>query len=59
MRLIRDVSCTSGVHYGRELRGARPNPVDFRSVIEKVREKTFLFLKSIPYYSTLVFFVLT
>lgn len=56
---IRDVSCTNGLLYDSELRGAGPNPLDFRSVMEEIREKTgsFFFFFSLPCacYSPLVF----
>lgn len=44
MKVIRDVSCTSSLHYDSELRGAAPNPLDFRSVMEKIRGKAASFL---------------
>ncbi len=43
MKVIRDVSCTITLHYDSELRVAGPNPLDFRSVMEKIREKTGTF----------------
>lgn len=43
MKVIRDVSCTNSLQYDSELRGAGPNPLDFRSVMEKIRGKTASF----------------
>lgn len=40
MKVIRDVSCTNSLHYDSELRGAGPNPLDFRSMMGKIRGKT-------------------
>lgn len=50
-KVIRDVSCTNSLHCDSELRGAGPNPLDFRSVMEKIRGKTgsFFFLESSPF----------
>lgn len=55
--VIRDVSCTDSLHYDSELRGAWPNPLDFRSVMEKIRVKTGSFFLSprLACYSPLVF----
>lgn len=63
MKVIRDVSCTNSLHCDSELRGAGRNPLDFRSVMEKIRVKTgffFFFLSSLPHacYSSLVYFKL-
>lgn len=46
MKVIRDVSCTNSLQYDSELRAAGPNPLDFRSMMEKIRGKTgsFFFL---------------
>lgn len=48
-KVIRDVSCTSSLDCDSELRGAEPNPLDFGCVMEKIRRKTFFFLKSSPH----------
>lgn len=48
MKVI-DVSCTNSLHYESELRGVGSNPLEFRSVMEKIRGKTAsLFRKSSP-----------
>lgn len=40
MKVIRDVSCTNSLNYDSELRAAGPNPLDFKSVMEKIKGKT-------------------
>lgn len=48
MKVKRDVSCTSTLHY-RELRGAGPNPLDFRTAMEEIRGKTASLFLSLPH----------
>lgn len=64
MKAIRDVSCTNSLHYDSELRGAAPNPLDFMSVMEKIRGKTgsfffFFFLFFFPMFVILLSFSLS
>ena len=57
MKMIRDVSCANSLQYDSELRGGEPNPLDFRSVMEKIRGKTGSLFSSLPHacYSSPVF----
>lgn len=48
MKVKRDVSCTSTLHYS-ELRGAEPNPLDFRTAMEEIRGKTASLFLSLPH----------
>lgn len=48
MKVKRDVSCTSTLHYS-ELRGAEPNPLDFRAAMEEIRGKTASLFLSLPH----------
>lgn len=48
MKVKRDVSCTSTLHYS-ELRGAEPNPQDFRTAMEEIRGKTASLFLSLPH----------
>lgn len=48
MKVKRDVSCTSTLHYS-ELRGAESNPLDFRTAMEEIRWKTASLFLSLPH----------
>lgn len=56
MKVKRDVSCTSTLHYS-ELRGAEPNPLDFRAAMGEIRGKTASLFFTLPHacYSSHVF----
>lgn len=44
MKVIRDVSCTSGLRCDSELWGVGLNPLDFGNVMGKIRGKNCSFL---------------
>lgn len=48
IKVKRDVSCTNTLHYS-ELRGAQPNPLDFRAAMGEIRGKTASLFVSLPH----------